>query len=74
VFADAQVRHLRMAVAVPRPEGGEISLVAPAIKLTRTPAQMHRAIGPAGEHNQDILRELGYAPREIEQLRADGVI
>ncbi|HXZ52811.1 MAG TPA: CoA transferase, partial [Burkholderiales bacterium] len=33
VFADAQVEHLQMAVPVPRPEGGELKLVGPAMKL-----------------------------------------
>lgn len=74
VFADPQVQHLGMSVAVPKPEGGELNLVAPAIKLSRTPARMKRAIGPAGEHNDEILRELGYAEAQIAVLRAANVI
>ena len=57
VFADPQVQHLGMAVPVPTPEGGELKLVGPAIRLSRTPARMKRTIGPAGEHNDEILRE-----------------
>jgi formyl-CoA transferase len=74
VFGDPQVQHLGLAVAVPRPEGGELDLVGPAIRLSRTPAHMKRTIGPAGEHNDEILRELGYADGEIAALRADKVI
>ena len=74
VFADPQVRHLGMAVAVPKPEGGELKLVGPAIRLSRTPARMKRAIGPPGEHNDEILRELGYPETEIAALRAANVI
>ena len=74
VFADAQVEHLQMAVPVPRPEGGELRLVGPAMKLSRTPARMKRAIGAAGEQNAEILGELGYSAAQIDALRAAKVI
>jgi formyl-CoA transferase len=74
VFDDPQVRHLGMAAPVPRPGSGELNLVGPAIRLSRTPARMQRTMGPAGEHNGEILRSLGYAEAEIEKLRADKVI
>jgi crotonobetainyl-CoA:carnitine CoA-transferase CaiB-like acyl-CoA transferase len=74
VFDDPQVKHLGMATPVPKPGGGELNLVGPAARLSRTPARMKRAMGPAGEHNAEILRELGYAQAEIERLRADRVI
>jgi crotonobetainyl-CoA:carnitine CoA-transferase CaiB-like acyl-CoA transferase len=35
---------------------------------------MKRTIGPAGEHNDIILRELGYSEAEISGLRAADVI
>ncbi|MGH8766735.1 MAG: CaiB/BaiF CoA transferase family protein, partial [Burkholderiales bacterium] len=74
VFADPQVQHLGMAVPVPKPDGGELKLVGPAIRLSRTPTRMKRAIGPAGEHNDIILREVGYSEAEISGLRAAEVI
>ena len=74
VFADPQVRHLGMAVAVPKPEGGELNLVGPAMRLSRTPARMKSAIGAPGEHNAEVLRELGYTDAEIAALRAASVI
>ena len=74
VFADPQVRHLQMAVPVATPSGAELNLVGPAFKLSRTPAQMKRAIGPAGEHNDEILRELGYSAAEVSELKTAKVI
>ncbi len=69
VFADPQVKHLGMAVPVPTPDGGSLSLVGQPITLSRTPARMKRTAGPAGEHNDEILRELGYSDSEIASLR-----
>ncbi|UCH46974.1 MAG: CoA transferase [Betaproteobacteria bacterium] len=74
VFEDEQVRHLGMAVKVPRTGGEDLRLVGPAMRLSRTPSQMKRAMGPAGEHNEEVLRELGYADSEIAALRSDEVI
>lgn len=74
VFADPQVKHIGMAVPVPTPVGGNMSLVAQPITLSRTPAKMKRTAGPAGEHNNEILRELGYGDAEIAGLRAANVI
>ena len=74
VFADEQVRHLGMAVPVPKPEGGAMNLVGPAFKLSRTPSQMKRTVGAAGEHNDDLLRSMGYGDEEIVVLREENVI
>lgn len=74
VFADPQVAHLGMAVPVPRPQGGEIPLVGPAMTLSRTPSKMKRTASAAGEHNDEVLRELGYRDPDIAALRAEKVI
>ena len=74
VFADPQVQHLGMAAQVPKSDGGELRLVGPAVRLSRTPSRMKRAIGPAGEHSDQILRELGYSEAEISSLRSADVI
>ncbi len=74
VFSDPQVQHLGMAVPVATPAGGELKLVGPAFRLSRTPAQMKRTIGPPGEHNEAILLDLGYSADDIAQLRAAKVI
>ncbi|MBC8008373.1 MAG: CoA transferase [Prolixibacteraceae bacterium] len=74
VFDDEQVRHLGMAVPVPNPEGGEIILVGPAIRLSRTPSRMKRTAARAGEHNDEVLRDLGYSDADIAGLRNANVI
>ena len=74
VFDDEQVRHLGMAVPVPNPQGGEMTLVGPAISLSRTPSRMKRTAATAGEHNDEVLRELGYGDADIADLRSANVI
>ena len=74
VFADPQVKHLGMAVKVPKPGGGEIQLLGPATRLSRTPARFKRAIGPSGEHAEEILKELKFTLEEISELRNAKVI
>lgn len=74
VFEDVQVKHLGMAMPVPKGDGGTVPLVGPAIRLSRTPSKAKRAIGPAGEHNSEIFRELGYSEGDIARMRSDRVI
>jgi len=74
VFDDAQVAHLGMAVTAPKADGGAVRLVGPAMRLSRTPSKMKRTIGSAGEHNEEIFREVGFTDDEIAALRSDKVI
>ncbi|MSR13267.1 MAG: CoA transferase [Gammaproteobacteria bacterium] len=74
VFADRQVQYLALATDVPTPSGDTLALVAPAFTLSRTPAQLRRTIGPAGEHKDEILRALGLSDEEIATLSRDHVV
>ena len=47
---------------------------APPLKLSEYVFSIERDAPRAGEHSEDILREAGYAPAEIEALRAAAVI
>ncbi|MFP5391204.1 MAG: CaiB/BaiF CoA transferase family protein [Gammaproteobacteria bacterium] len=55
-------------------DGTPVKMPAITPKLSATPGQT-RWLGPAlGQHNQDILHELGYSADEIASLRRDGVL
>ncbi|MEC7256997.1 MAG: CaiB/BaiF CoA-transferase family protein [Pseudomonadota bacterium] len=74
VFADPQVRHLGMAAAVDHPVRGETKLVAQPVKLSRTPASVYVSAPDAGQHSDEILREVGLSEDEISDLRARSVV
>ncbi len=74
VFADPQVQHLAIAQPVEHPTLGRINLVGQAVELSRTPSSLRTATPERGEHNEVVLRELGYDDAAIAALRAKQVI
>jgi crotonobetainyl-CoA:carnitine CoA-transferase CaiB-like acyl-CoA transferase len=74
VFADAQVRHLEMAVPVEHPRLGTFAVVNQAIKMSRTPSSVRTATPEQGEHTDDILAELGYDAESIRTFHDNGVV
>ena len=74
VFADPQVRHLRLTREVDHPQLGAQTLVGQPMELSRTPWSLRSAAPEAGADTTDVLREIGYTEAEIARLRADGVI
>jgi formyl-CoA transferase len=44
------------------------------VKLSATPAQLRRPAPALGEHNEEVLRDLGYPPDRIGALRRDGIV
>jgi crotonobetainyl-CoA:carnitine CoA-transferase CaiB-like acyl-CoA transferase len=74
VFEDPQVRHLDMTSIVSNASGFSRTLVKQPVTLERTPAQI-RALAPqVGEHNHEILRDVGYSDADIAALSASGAI
>jgi crotonobetainyl-CoA:carnitine CoA-transferase CaiB-like acyl-CoA transferase len=74
VFADPQVVHRRMRMDLPHPSAGTVPQVANPIRMTQAPPRYERAPPLLGQHSTEILRELGLSDKDIEKLRADGVV
>jgi len=74
VFEDPQVRHLKIAQPVKHPALGEIRVVGEPVSLSRTPASIATPTPDAGEHNLELLAELGFDEAAIADLKADGAI
>ena len=74
VFADPQVLHRQMMIEVEHPALGKVKQVGIAPKLSDTPGKV-RSLSPLlGEHNDEVLQELGYSQEEIESFRQEGAI
>ena len=74
VFADPQVQHLGIAQGVENAVLGPQRVIGQAVDLSRTPSAIRMATPELGEHTDEILGALGYAPEEISGLRDSGAI
>jgi len=74
VFNDPVVRHLGLIAEVDHPIAGRVRAPGIPVRMSETPGSVRRAPPLLGEHTDEVLRELGYAPLEIEKLRADGAV
>ena len=74
VFADPQVKHLKMSRETTHSTLGTIELVAQGFNLSGASKDIRLPTPKLGEHSVEVLRELGHSDLEIEELRAGGVI
>jgi len=72
-FADPQVQHQEMLLQIEQPSGKVKTLGFP-LKLSKTPAALHRPAPQLGQHSTEILRGLGYSAADVDAFRAKGVI
>jgi crotonobetainyl-CoA:carnitine CoA-transferase CaiB-like acyl-CoA transferase len=66
------VREREMVVSYEQPEMGEIQQLGFPIKLSRTPAGIHRPAPALGEHTAEVLGDSGYSAEEIQALQESG--
>jgi formyl-CoA transferase/CoA:oxalate CoA-transferase len=69
-----QVRHREMVVEREHPTMGLVRLLGLPVKLSDTPAEVHRVPPQLGADTDDVLHELGLDRDEIATLRKEGVI
>ncbi len=74
VFDDPQVVHNGLVVEEFHATAGRIRTVLPPAKFSGTPTQLERQSPGKGEHTDEILLELGFHIREIEELRANDIV
>jgi len=74
VTADPQLKAREMIVDVDYPEEGKIPVPGIVIKLSESPGEITGRIPTLGEHNDEILNQIGYSEEEIASLREQGII
>ena len=70
---DPQVIYNEMIQTISHPVAGEIKVVNCPIGFSKTPASIRKAPPLLGEHNEEILKELGYSDEEIKDLKGEGI-
>ncbi len=74
VVNDPQVLSRNMVVEIPHPNIPDLKVPYSPLKLAETPPSVRRPPPLLGQHNEEILSELGYAAESIAKLREKGVI
>jgi crotonobetainyl-CoA:carnitine CoA-transferase CaiB-like acyl-CoA transferase len=74
VIHHPQVQASGTVVEVEHHAAGKLRQARPPGRFDRTPASIRRGAPLLGEHNDEILRELGYSAAQVDQLRESRVI
>ncbi len=74
LFTDPQVEANGMVVELEYAGAGKAKVMGTPLRFRDTPGSIRRSAPAIGEHSEEILGELGYTAREIQQLRQTGVV
>jgi formyl-CoA transferase len=72
--SDPHVREREMLQTTEQEDGESVPITGPAAKFSRTPIKVRRRAPALGEHNAEILAELGLDLAEQKRLRSIEVI
>jgi crotonobetainyl-CoA:carnitine CoA-transferase CaiB-like acyl-CoA transferase len=71
---DPQTLAREMVVETEHPVAGPVKALGLPIKFSDTKGGINRPAPRLGEHNREVLAELGYGENEIERLSASGAL
>jgi len=74
VFQDPQVLHQQMLLEMDHPTVGKMKTLGFPAKLSRTPGHLELPPPLKGQHTEEVLKDLGYSPQDIDTMRKEGVI
>jgi crotonobetainyl-CoA:carnitine CoA-transferase CaiB-like acyl-CoA transferase len=74
VVNDPQVLARNMMADIPHPNVPDLKVPNSPLKLAETPAAIRRSPPLLGQHNEEVLAELGYTLEQVADLRKKGVI
>jgi crotonobetainyl-CoA:carnitine CoA-transferase CaiB-like acyl-CoA transferase len=71
---EEQILHNGMLIELEHPIFGKYKTVNNPVRMSETPPAPFGYAPMLGEHNAEVLAELGYTPEDLERLKQDGVI
>jgi crotonobetainyl-CoA:carnitine CoA-transferase CaiB-like acyl-CoA transferase len=74
VTKDPQALANNYFIDIPHPAWGETRMTGFPWDFSETPAAWRREAPAFGQHTEEVLKEVGYAPNEISEFREEGVI
>ena len=74
VFNDPQVKHLGIAQSIETIPFGQTKLVGQPFNLSRSSSTMKQRPPEKGEHNEDVLLDLGFSNEELNELKSKNII
>ncbi len=74
VFSDPQVLQREMLLEMDHPTAGRIKQTGLPIKFSGTPGALKLPPPVLGQHNAEILSELGYTPDDVSELQRQEII
>ncbi len=74
VFADPQVNHLGLRLGMEHSTAGHIEVAGIPYRMSETPGTVRLPPPTLGQHNKEILLELGYTADDIRGFRDNAII
>lgn len=70
---DPQILHNGIIKEIEHPVAGKFKAIGTPIEFSETPPTIRRTPPALGEHNDEILRELGFGEKDIERFKNAGI-
>lgn len=70
---DPQILHNGIIKEIDHPVAGKFKAIGTPIEFSATPPTIRRTPPALGEHNDEILRELGFGEKDIERFKNAGI-
>lgn len=75
MYKDDHVQNYRhMFTTIDHPIVGEVEITNQGVKMSATNPYVRSSSPTLGQHNDEILKDLGYTEEEIQQFKNEGVI